>query len=376
MSLFPKQADTIGNLMINLLRKLYVLPFLLAGATAIAQAPVYFNWQDTFCSNQIVLINNNFYGPNNPSGTEILPGAAANGGDSIIQINFTFFQPPLTLLEQDLCAGDTLWVNNSPYHAMRWLGEEKIFGGAANGCDSIIQVRLNVLPAPMSELIDTLCEGEFMVVNGTRYDINLSQGTELLPGASLNGCDSIVQIQLHFRQIQVSLGPDRTIGLGDTACLSATLNFTPASIMWAPNLDCPGIDCQFVCLQPLSNLTASVFATDQYGCEVTDAVLIQVEPASSVYIPNAFLPDSDSRNNRFFIQTDNSIRVIRRWMIADRWGNIMFDRENVQPNQENEGWDGRYKDRLLSPGVYVWLAELETIDGRTLTRSGDVTLIR
>lgn len=362
--------------MTGFLRNFLLGPCWMAVVMAAAQDPVYYVWQDTFCSNQTILVNNNFYGPGNPSGTEILPGAASNGGDSIIQISFTFFQPGVYLLEQNLCVGDTVWVNNSPYHAMRWLGEEKIFGSAVNGCDSIVQIRLTVVSPNTVDWIDTLCEDEFVVVNGTRYDLNRPQGRELLTGASFNGCDSIVNVNLHFRQIQVSLGPDRTIGLGDTLCLPAAVNFTPTVIDWTPTPDCLDDQCLVVCLQPLSNTVLSITAEDEYGCRVTDSILIQVEPSSKVYIPNAFIPDSDGPNSRFFIQTDNSVRIIRRWVIADRWGNMLFDKENVEPNLENEGWDGRYKDRPMSPAVYVWWVEMETIDGRSLTRSGSVTLVR
>lgn len=358
------------------LRSLLLVPFLAAVSTAFAQDPVYFIWQDTFCGNQIVLVNNNFYSKDNPSGTEILPGGASNGGDSIIQINFTFFQPALLLLEQDLCAGDTLWVNNSPYHAMRRLGEEKIFGGAANGCDSIVQIRLNILHPARFDLLDTLCENDMKTVKGTRYDLNRPKGKEILEGASFNGCDSIINIDLHFRQLQVSLGPDQTIGLGDTLCIPASTNFSAENITWTPVPDCLDDQCLVACLHPLSNTILSITAADEYGCQVTDSILIQVEPASNVYVPNAFRPDADNTNSLFFIQTDGSVRIILRWIIADRWGNILFDRENVPPNLENEGWDGRYKGRPLSPGVYLWLAELETIDGRNLTQSGSVTIVR
>ncbi|TNE62288.1 MAG: hypothetical protein EP344_05185, partial [Bacteroidetes bacterium] len=102
-----------------------------------------FYLRDTFCTNQILLINGHLYGPDNPEGTEVIPGGAYNGADSIIEVRLVFFQPSITVLDQPICDNDTIWVNNVPYHAGFSLGEEVIEGGAANGCDSIIKVQLS-----------------------------------------------------------------------------------------------------------------------------------------------------------------------------------------------------------------------------------------
>ena len=341
-----------------------------------AQAPVYFVWKDTFCNSQLILVNNNLYGPDHASGTEVLPGAATTGGDSIIIVEFTFLQSAFFLLEQPLCAGDTLRVNGAAYHANRRIGTEIIFGGAANGCDSTVQIRLTVPPNAMRTISDTLCAGEFVVVNGTKYDQTKPEGTEILPAAATNGCDSTVQVQLFFRLLDADLGPDRTIGLGDTLCLRTAFNFTPETIAWTPQLACTDPACEMICAQPLTDLTLTVEATDANGCSALDTARIRVEPTSDVFVPNVFMPEAESPNNRFFVQTDQSIRIVRRLAIADRWGNLLLEIESAPPNDPNAGWDGQYRGRPMPPGAYVWVAEMETLDGRILTRAGNVTLIR
>jgi gliding motility-associated-like protein len=88
------------------------------------------------------------------------------------------------------------------------------------------------------------------------------------------------------------------------------------------------------------------------------------------------MPEADAPNNRFFIQTDQSIRIIRRLAIADRWGNLLLEIESAAPNNPDAGWDGAYRGNPMPPGTYVWVADLETLDGRVLTQAGSVMLIR
>jgi hypothetical protein len=40
------------------------------------------------------------------------------------------------------------------------------------------------------------------------------------------------------------------------------------------------------------------------------------------------------------------------------------------------GWDGTYNGRELNIGVYVWVAEVELLDGNVVLRSGNVTLVK
>jgi hypothetical protein len=40
------------------------------------------------------------------------------------------------------------------------------------------------------------------------------------------------------------------------------------------------------------------------------------------------------------------------------------------------GWDGRFKGQKMMPAVFLYMIEVEYIDGRTLLYRGDVTLLR
>jgi gliding motility-associated-like protein len=110
------------------------------------------------------------------------------------------------------------------------------------------------------------------------------------------------------------------------------------------------------------------------GCDSVHIIEVRVLPRQ-VYVPNAFHPGSDGQNALFTVYSDASVAVVRRLHIYDRWGNLLFDARDLPPNAEERGWDGRSRGRLLTPGLFVWIAEVEFADGLQRTYRGDVTLI-
>ena len=389
----------------------------------------YFEYRDTFCSNQTILIGNKIFDATTPSGTVILPGMAANGGDSIIQVNLVFRLPVEVYLDQSICNGDTLWVNGTAYHSGFYIGEEIVEGGAANGCDSIIhidlnfypnildyqfsicegdtifingnayhafnsegvellegagvhgcdsiiRVNLNVITPPYYILTDTLCPDASLTINGHIYDRNNRTGLEILPGASSTGCDSLVYMNLTFRELWVYIGEDRTIIKGDTACLTPIFGLVPQSLVWSPAPPCSDSLCTSSCIQPLSSISYRLVATDTSGCSVSDDITIAVSSDNRVYAPNVFNPDALEPNNRFFISTDQGVTLIRHLMISDRWGGILFDKTDLTPGDAQQGWDGSWRGQTVQSGVYTFWAEFERIDGTRFEKAGTVGLIR
>lgn len=335
-----------------------------------------FTLRDTFCSNQLIIVNGHLYGPDMPEGTEVLPGAASNGADSIIEVRLVFYKPAVVKLEQIVCANDTIWVNNVPYHAGFTIGEEVIEGGAANGCDSIIQVKLTPAPIAFQEIKGVLCPDSFVIVNGKRYDRNNLSGLETIPNATVNGCDSVIQISLEYEDLFLSIGDDRDLRAGDSACIAPSLNFQPLALEWEPPLPCSDLDCLPVCLPFFATTNLVLHATAPNGCVLSDALTIRIDPTVPYYAPTVFNPDAGWPNNRFFLSAGAGIIRIKSFRIADRWGSLILDREDIMPDNPAEGWDGQWQGKTAAPGVYVFWAELEWQDGSSEMVSGSFALIR
>jgi hypothetical protein len=64
--------------------------------------------------------------------------------------------------------------------------------------------------------------------------------------------------------------------------------------------------------------------------------------------------------------------------VFDRWGNLMFSREGFFPDNNNlaDGWDGKFNGQYVNPGVFVYIIEVQFLDGKVLLYRGDVTVVR
>ncbi|MEP6715293.1 MAG: hypothetical protein ABJC09_06945, partial [Terriglobia bacterium] len=38
---------------------------------------------------------------------------------------------------------------------------------------------------------------------------------------------------------------------------------------------------------------------------------------------------------------------------------VVFEKQDLRPNQEREGWDGQFRGQLVNAGVFIWVAELD-----------------
>jgi len=63
-------------------------------------------------------------------------------------------------------------------------------------------------------------------------------------------------------------------------------------------------------------------------------------------------------------------------LIYDRWGELIFSAENIEPNNPAVGWDGRFKNRAVLEGVYVYKFDILFKDMTREVYAGDITVIR
>jgi gliding motility-associated-like protein len=106
------------------------------------------------------------------------------------------------------------------------------------------------------------------------------------------------------------------------------------------------------------------------------SINVKFEDCERIYIPNVFSPNNDRINDHFYIQDVNNIEIIKSLRIFDRWGGMVFQAENILPNDENLGWNGSLNNKLLPPDVYAYVAEVMLKSGVLLIKKGDITLIR
>jgi gliding motility-associated-like protein len=120
-------------------------------------------------------------------------------------------------------------------------------------------------------------------------------------------------------------------------------------------------------------MEVELVVTHLYGCQDTIVKIIDVEPKVTFFMPNAFTPNQDSKNELFM--GGGIFRGIRDYdmKIINRWGGVVF--ESSDPSY---GWNGREHNtgRISQNGVYVYIVRFTGPRGKTHEYKGFATLIR
>ncbi|MCF8239598.1 MAG: gliding motility-associated C-terminal domain-containing protein [Saprospiraceae bacterium] len=177
--------------------------------------------------------------------------------------------------------------------------------------------------------------------------------------------------------IAIDAGPDRIAAPGEVIDLSAQTTQSLSQVQWTASdpLSCP--TCLQTALGPLTtNQTVVVTGWTLEGCSDSDALDVIIKTRGNIFIPNSFTPNNDGINDVFSIYGNDQINRIKNLAIFDRWGNALYARTDLPINDPSAGWDGTFRDEVMDPGVYIYVVEVELIDGTVRLYKGDVTLTR
>lgn len=151
--------------------------------------------------------------------------------------------------------------------------------------------------------------------------------------------------------------------------------FVPANIIWSPAALFPQPQSlvQQVALEETTLFTIEI--QNENGCPDTAQWLVRVNRDRHIYAPNAFSPGS-AHNGAFTLYGNESVQEIRLLRIFNRWGELVFERHHIPHSDPSAGWDGSFKGRLLTPQVFVWVAEIVFQNGQSQQIEGDTTIVR
>jgi gliding motility-associated-like protein len=106
---------------------------------------------------------------------------------------------------------------------------------------------------------------------------------------------------------------------------------------------------------------------DLNGC--IDTVRKDISVVLLPDVPTAFTPNGDGQNDIFFVRGGpfKSLNV----RIYNNWGQLIFE-----SNDQLQGWNGTFNGTEQPIGVFVWVVEVEMLNGKKIKKTGDVTLLR
>ena len=147
-------------------------------------------------------------------------------------------------------------------------------------------------------------------------------------------------------------------------------------IQWTPQglLSCD--TCLSTTIEAVDSETFQLTILHNNGCQAIALLDIIVKPQTRIYIPNAFSPNTDGINDFFTLFANERIVSIDELLIFDRWGELVFERKDFNPNEPSLGWDGKFKGEFMNPAVFVYYFKVRLDDGSTEIHSGDVSLIK
>lgn len=194
------------------------------------------------------------------------------------------------------------------------------------------------------------------------------------------GCGTDMEVTLPEPSgLSVDLPSDLVLKLGDNLTLdpdyAATTN---VNFQWSPpeGLSCD--DCPNPEVVPTNTTTYTLKVSDDNGCVKETSVIVYLLTDRRVYTPNIFSPNGDGSNDLYTIFTSTDALSVNTLQIFDRWGERVYESPSdfVAGDEFRHGWDGKVNGQIAPNGVYVFMAEISFIDGRTEIFSGELTLTR
>lgn len=91
-----------------------------------------------------------------------------------------------------------------------------------------------------------------------------------------------------------------------------------------------------------------------------------------VWLPDAFTPNGDTRNDVFRVITDNPNVYNVDLYVYNRWGQELYISHNSR-----DGWDGRVNGKEVDAGTYFWMLRYKVLGSdEVYFKKGDIVLIR
>jgi gliding motility-associated-like protein len=174
---------------------------------------------------------------------------------------------------------------------------------------------------------------------------------------------------------EVNAGPDQKILSGSSADLSGSGMYIK-DYLWAPSATLSCADCPGPVARPQVTTTYTLYGYTDFGCSDSDKVTIIVFcDNSQLFIPNTFTPNGDGQND-YFYPYGKGVEQVKSLRIFNRWGQLVFEKNNFSINDKNQGWDGTFKGEILNPDTFVYTLEATCENGETVFWKGDITIIR
>jgi gliding motility-associated-like protein len=238
------------------------------------------------------------------------------------------------------------------------------------------------------EVRSSLCTGETIVLDPAAGPVDYlwsdgSRDTFLTVSAGgsysltvTSACETATtSIDIEENKISVELPSRLELLLGDSLQLEPAVTGTPPfTFAWEGDaMSCR--NCPVPIIRPLESGFFTLETTDGNGCRQRDSVFVTVNKDRRIYIPNAFTPNGDGINDRFYVQSRQQEQILS-FRIFSRWGGLLYEARELTTNDAGRGWDGTVDGHPLDTGVYLYQVRIHFRDGTVEEYAGEVVLLQ
>lgn len=306
-----------------------------------------------------------------------------------------------TFLDTNICEGAGLVVNLIGADNYQWIApglnqgvlfypqnseRYEVIGSLLNGCSDTLIISINVVENPraaFSVITRTICENECVELNNNSFagagETIVSNLWEINDSYFFSNEEYFSVCELPLGSHDVNLVVEDANGCKDSLLLNDIISVKPspvAGFSYSPDIVIEGEEVNIVNESPSvvevryeldddieligpdfsyiykgSGIdTIFQVVIDKYGCSDTAFQILNVTSNNNLYIPNAFSPNGNGRNELFIpVYTGSEDLYNYSLAIYNRWGQEIFYTEEI-----NRGWNGIYNGALVKSGVYVY----------------------
>ncbi len=182
-----------------------------------------------------------------------------------------------------------------------------------------------------------------------------------------NCLDRSVTKTVSMQALPVTISADQTIFLGQK--IQLFVNGAGNVYQWSPSTGLSNTRVARPLASPVKDITYTAKVI-KGGCSGEDSVHITIVDLTDIYVPTAFTPNNDGRNDNIkpFFGTKFTLR---EFSIFNRWGERIFT-----SSKRDEGWDGKIGGVEQNSGVYIWVLKYTDDKGKSSERKGSLLLLR
>ncbi len=188
-----------------------------------------------------------------------------------------------------------------------------------------------------------------------------------------NNCKNNDSVSVKIQKVpEITLLPETdTINAGDTIFTYLLATQDNLTYNWTPMTYISCFNCPEPYIYPEKSGRYTLTVQDSLGCFRNHYYIdIVIKEEYSFDLPKAFTPMGHESNQVVYVR-GQGIKNLLQFRIYNRWGVEVFYTDDI-----NEGWDGYYKGELQNIDTYIYFVEIEMIDGKILTKKGNILLMK